>query len=138
MAIWTALPVIGELLKPIFDIIDKAIPDRDAAEKAKHELAMKTLDIQAQLQLGQIETNKAEAASDGIFKGGWRPFIGWTCGVALGWYFMGYDIAQWLLAVTRATVPPIAKPAGFEYLFELVLAMLGLAGFRTFEKAKSK
>ena len=33
--------------------------------------------------LGQLEINKAEAQSGSIFKGGWRPAVGWVCAIAL-------------------------------------------------------
>ena len=35
-----------------------------------------------QLALAQIELNKVEAQSGSLFKGGWRPAVGWTCAIA--------------------------------------------------------
>jgi hypothetical protein len=132
-----AIPIIGDLLKGVFDIIDKSVEDKDAAAKMKNELTMKTLDTQFQLQNGQIETNKVEAANQSIFVAGWRPAIGWICALSLGWHFIGHDISAWVLALTKSTmVAP--KLMGGDNLMELVLAMLGLAGFRTYEKSKVK
>ena len=34
------LPLIGTLLKPIFDIIDKVVPDRQLRDKIKFEITM--------------------------------------------------------------------------------------------------
>lgn len=133
-----ALPIIGaitEVLGGIFGIVDKMVPDKDAAEKMKHDIQTQLIDLQGKLQTGQIEINKIEAAHKSIFVAGWRPAIGWCCAIALGWHFMGYDIANWIIAVSGSeiTAPELA---GTENLLEIVLAMLGLAGFRTYEKFK--
>ena len=36
-----------------------------------------------EVQLAQIATNTKEAESTNWFVAGWRPFVGWVCGVAL-------------------------------------------------------
>lgn len=137
MSFIAAIPIIGELLKPIFEIIDKAIPDREAAEKMKHEIAIKSLEAQTQLQQGQIDINKQEAASQSVFVAGWRPAIGWTCAMALFWQFVGYDTTMFFLTLFgKAVVVP--KLVAQENLMELVLAMLGLAGWRSFDKKNAK
>jgi hypothetical protein len=130
-----AIPVVGELLKGVFELIDKVIPDKNAAEKAKQEMTMKTLEMQQQLQTGQIDINKQEAAHASMFVAGWRPAIGWTCALALFWHFVGYEMARWvaLMASMNVEVPRLMSG---ENLMELVLAMLGLAGFRSYEKFK--
>lgn len=87
--------------------------------------------------LAQIELNKIEAAHRSIFVAGWRPFIGWVCGVALAWNFMGYDLLTWFtLLFYPQFVPP--ELSGTEQLITIVLALLGLGGLRTFEKMKDK
>ena len=91
--------------------------------------------LQGQLQNGQIEINKMEAAHKSLFVAGWRPAIGWVCALALGYHFIGYDIGAWIITVGGWDVV-LPHLNGTETLMELVLAMLGLAGFRTFEKFK--
>ena len=85
----------------------------------------------------QVELNKIEAAHRSIFVAGWRPFIGWICGVALAWHFLGHPLAQWASAVwaTPPAVPPLLDDSN---LMELVLALLGLSGLRTFEKVQGR
>ena len=84
-----------------------------------------------------VELNKIEAAHRSIFVAGWRPFIGWTCGAALAWHFLGHPLAEWANAVfgTPPAVPPLLDDSN---LMELVLAMLGLSGLRTFEKVQGR
>jgi hypothetical protein len=45
-------------------------------EKLK-ELDIKLKNLDQQLNLGQMEINKIEAASSSLFVAGWRPAIGW-------------------------------------------------------------
>ena len=129
------IDAISSAVSSIFGIVDKMVPDKDAAAKMKHELEVQMLGIQAQLQNGQIEINKIEAASQNLFVAGWRPFIGWVCGIGIFWHFIGYDFASWIIALGGWDVV-VPKLVGTDTLMELVLAMLGLAGYRTFEKVK--
>jgi uncharacterized membrane protein len=48
-----------------------------------HEIATMSEKMANEQMLAQLEVNKAEAASGSLFKGGWRPAIGWICGLAL-------------------------------------------------------
>ena len=86
------------------------------------------------LALAQIGVNKAEAESDGNFKGGWRPFIGWVCGSALAWNFIARPAA---VAVATLGGHPVDLPAAeLSELMPVLLGMLGLGALRTVEKIK--
>lgn len=84
--------------------------------------------------LAQIALNQAEAQHRSTFVAGWRPFIGWVCGLALLWHFMIYDFLVWGTAVMSLPQPP--KLSGAQELISIVLALLGLGGLRTVEKAR--
>ena len=121
------LPMLGEIL-------DRVIPDKAEAAKARLEMEAKLLEA-ATAQAGQqAAINQTEAASANIFVAGWRPFIGWVCGAGLAWAFVVAPMLGWLLPVTGvvATLPALQM----EYLLELVVAMLGLGALRSFEKMK--
>ena len=127
-AILTALvPAIGIL-------VDRLIPDRAAAERAKADMEAALVKAANDAALAQVEVNKIEAGHGSVFVAGWRPAIGWVCAAALAWAFIVAPIASWGMAVfgLRETLPAI----GTDNLFELVLAMLGLGGLRTFEKLR--
>lgn len=104
----------------------------DPKEMAQLELQLKQLE-QASRD-GQIAINKIEAAHKSLFVAGWRPFIGWVCGVAIAYAFVGQPIVEWAVAIYGADIktPEIDS----DTLYQLVLAMLGMAGLRTFEKSK--
>ena len=134
---WAALiPLLGT-------IIDKAIPDPQAAADAKLrtlELAQKgelaVLDADLKLALGQIEVNKVEAGTD-MFRGGWRPAVGWSCVAGLVYQFLLQPILPWVAAVCGFAVPPLPSIDN-ETLMVLLTGMLGLGGMRTFERIKGK
>ena len=80
----------------------------------------------------QAEINKIEAAHRSIFVAGWRPFIGWVCGVGFLWVFLGHPLFEWSVALYGLDIHPPELMS--DSLLELVLAMLGLGGLRTAEK----
>lgn len=124
---WQAIiPLIGS-------IIDKAIPDKTAADKAKAEIAMMQAKGELDLMLGQIDINKSEAQHSSVFVAGWRPFIGWVCGLALAYEYLMLPLFSWFSLNAGWQQPPHLVMDG---MMELVLAMLGVAGLRTFEKYK--
>ena len=60
--------------------------------------------------------------------------IGWVSGFGFAWVFVLQPFASWLLALygIDATLPILHT----DVLMELTLAMLGLAGLRSWEKHK--
>ena len=82
------MSIITSLIGPVSGILDKVIEDKDQKAKLAHELATMADTHAQQALLAQLEINKAEAASGSVFKGGWRPFVGWVCGIALLYHFI--------------------------------------------------
>jgi hypothetical protein len=109
-------------------VINKIWPDKTEAEK--QQLAAAVAIVQ-----GQIDTNKEEAKNPNVFVSGWRPFIGWVCGVSLGYTYIGYPLLLWASATwfPALNVPKLVNDG---MLYELLFGMLGLGGLRTFEKWK--
>lgn len=127
----------------IFGVIDKVLPDPQAAASAKLE-AMRMqatadgaqLEAAMRLALAQVDVNKADATSGNLMQYGWRPFIGWICGLALAWDTIGRPIfvMGWVMAGHAAPVLPTLST---EQLYGLIFGMLGLGGLRTVEKVKA-
>jgi hypothetical protein len=134
---WAALiPLIGT-------IVEKAIPDPQAQADAKlrvMELAQKgelaVLDADLKLAMGQLEVNKVEAGTD-MYRGGWRPAVGWTCVFGLAYQFVLQPLLPWVVALFGGTVPPLPAIDN-ETLMVLLTGMLGLGGLRTFERVKGR
>jgi len=114
----------------IFGIVDQFVTDKDQAARLKHELHQSL----AKLNLAQMAVNAEEAKHSSLFVAGWRPFIGWVCGVALAWKFVGAPLAHWALTMAGLELTYAVPNVPTDALMELVLAMLGMAGLRTYEK----
>jgi len=128
------MSLITSLIGPVTGILDKFIEDKDQKAKLAHEIATMSDTHAQQALLAQLEINKAEAASGSLFKGGWRPFIGWSCGVALSWTYVVMPIAQFVLAQTGHLVDLPAM--NMSEMMPVLMGMLGLGGLRSFEKYK--
>lgn len=127
-----------EILKPLISpilgkVLDK-IPDPTAREKAKQELSLELMKAFQTADAQQVEINKIEAQNSNLFVSGWRPFIGWICGVAIAWVFLLQPLLGWGIAIFDPSIklPQIQT----ENLLELVFAMLGMSGLRSYEKMK--
>ena len=103
------------------------------AEKAA-ELALKATEAENSLILAQAEINKIEAASNDKFKSYWRPGAGWTCVLGLFAMFILRPIAQWIVLLTGSDV--VLPSIDVESLMGLLIPLLGLGAYRTYERAK--
>jgi hypothetical protein len=142
-------------ISAVFGIADTVIkrvwPNPEDQAKAQIELAklqqegsFKELDAQVQVLMGQIETNKIEAEHGGLFKGGWRPAVGWVCAAAMAYTFilnpMIVSAVQIIAHFTGAELFPLEflPDLGWQDLSPVLIGMLGLGGLRTFEKRQSR
>ena len=127
--------MLSALIGPVTGLLDKFIPDADEKAKLAHEIATLATKQAHEISLAQIEVNKAEAASGSVFKGGWRPFIGWTCGVAFAYHFVIQPVLLFIVAVLGITIPDLPT-FDMTSLLTVLGGLLGLGGLRTFEKYK--
>ena len=122
------MSILAALIEPVAGLIGKFVPDKDKANALAHDIATLAEKQHHSAMLAQLEVNKTEAQHKSLFVSGWRPFIGWVCGVSMGFNF---------LAV------PLLMSAGFEIasldlttMMPVLMGMLGLGGLRTAEKIK--
>jgi len=120
-------------------LVDKLIPDPQAAAEAKYKLlalaqdgTLKQLMADTDLAKAQDAINQAEAGNNSIFVAGWRPFIGWCCGVVLGFNYIAAPLASWaaMLLGAKVQIPTL----GFDQIQPILYGMLGLGAMRTVEK----
>lgn len=130
--------VVAEIVKGIFDgavkpVLDKIIPDAQVRLEAELLYYKQAHEI----NLGQLAVNKEEAGSQSLFVSGWRPFVGWVCGGGFAYAVIGSEVLNWLLkvigSVTGHDIPPLEKPE-MGQMFELLIGMLGMGAYRTYEK----
>lgn len=133
------------VIMPIFELIKQGInkiwPDPAQQAAAQMQLLQleqagifKQLDVDLQLALAQAATNTAEAQSTSLFRGGWRPYIGWVCGTGLAYQLLLRPLGQMVIGLYGSDVQLI--PLEMETLTTLLFGMLGLGAMRTYEKSK--
>ena len=109
----------------------------DATEIEKDKLAQMTQALQSEWanQLQQIEVNKIEAASSSLFVAGWRPFVGWVGAAALAYAALIEPVSRFIATVifNYTGLFPILNT---EITLQILMALLGFGGMRSFEKAK--
>ena len=127
--------LLGSLVGPVTGLLDKFIEDKDQKAKLAHEIATLAEKQAHEAAMAQVEVNKAEAQHRSIFVAGWRPFIGWTCGVALAYHFVLAPIIIFATTYMGVQVPDLPE-FDMNSLMTVLLGMLGLGGLRTYEKSK--
>ena len=117
---------ISTPIKEIGNILDNLFTSKE--EVLSKEILM--MRLQQYLNEKQIEVNKIEAAHSSLFVSGWRPFIGWICGLGL--------LYEFLLKPILGTFDINIISINIEALHSLIVALLGMGALRTFEKIKRK
>lgn len=125
------IPIIGDIISSVKDILSEVVVDKD--KKIAIEAELKQLEDRANERLhaeriAQMEINKVEASNGSIFVAGWRPFVGWVSGVGLA--------AQSILLPLLSAIFGLTYQLDTTLLIYTLGGMLGIGAMRTFEKVK--
>lgn len=139
------IPLLGGIIEAVGKVAGDLITTDKERLAAQHETDKLTVGL---LQ-GQIETNKIEASSASLFTSGWRPFIGWICGIALGlvyipkaivltiiWTYQAWTIVSVWHGIGVMQPLPAYPDLGVTDLIGLLASLLGMAALRSADKAK--
>lgn len=127
----------GPIAQGLFGLIDSLFTSDDERAAAKFKL----MELEKSGELAQIALNTQEAKHSSIFVAGWRPFIGWTCGIAFAWTFVLYPLLQFALwCVTFYFGVPfdigMLPVMDLSEMMPVLLGMLGLGVMRSYEKTQ--
>jgi len=129
------MSLLNTLIGPASQILDKFIEDKDQKAKLAHELATMADKLAHEQNLAQIQVNREEASSGSLFKGGWRPFVGWVCGVAFCYHFILQPVIIFVVAIIGVNIPDLPD-FQMNTLLTVLGGLLGIGGLRTYEKQK--
>jgi len=125
--------MLQALIGPVTGLLDKFVEDKDQKNALAHEIATLAEKQAHEAAMAQVATNQAEAKHRSVFVAGWRPFVGWTCGVALAYHFVLAPLILFGVNIAGVEIPEL--PAfDMDSLMTVLLGMLGLGGLRTYEK----
>lgn len=126
--------MIEDIISVGLKLIDKILPNQQAKDEAKLKLLelqqagqLKQEEFDTQLAQGQIDINKIEAQSEGWFKSGWRPLIGYICALS---FFYDFIARPLIIGFTGKIFPALDSAT----LTSLTFGLLGLGAFRSFDK----
>ncbi len=133
----TALLSIGEAaLQRLWPDPNKRDTHLRKLEELAHQGKLAELEAEVKLLVGQMEVNKVEAASENIFKSGWRPFVGWCCGFSFV-YVSIVDPFIRLMAQLNGYQGPFLE-IDSTITMQVLFGMLGLGIMRSHDKLKVK
>ena len=123
-------------------ILDKVLPDPAAKAAAQMQLLqmqqngeLAQLAATTDLAKLQIQTNQEEAKTGNWFIAGWRPFIGWICGLGLLYVSLLEPVGRFVATVFFHYTGPFPV-IDTSLTMQVMMGMLGLAAARTVEKVK--
>lgn len=135
--------LVGSIVGVAGKVLDKIFPDPIAQASARLELLklqqsgeLEILANEVKLAQMQANVNIEEAKSSSVFVSGWRPAVGWTCAGGLFYQLLFRPIFGWVMQNwLHWNSPPSLE---LDTLMTLLFGMLGLGGYRTYEKVKGK
>jgi len=129
------MTVLNALIGPVTGLLDKFIEDKDQKNALAHEIATMSQKYAQEIAKGQMAINEVEAAHKSLFVSGWRPFIGWTCGLGMFGNFITIPFSNFVLALLELDIVIPLVP--LETMMPVLMGMLGLGAMRSYEKKNS-
>lgn len=125
---------IGAIADLAKDLVGRFFPDKTEQEKGQMALILATMQNQMAMNQGQMDINEVEAANPNFFVSGWRPWVGWVCGSACAWNWIGLPIAKFITELFGKTLA--IAPADLTQMLPLLMGLLGMGALRTYEKTQ--
>lgn len=162
MSILEAVPVIGGLIDKLSNGIDELVTsdeERGKIDIEKNQIELKRLTAELKEQHMQLQINMTQAQHPSIFVAGARPAIIWIGALGLAYEALLRPIGSWIImlnldinailgdaAFQNATSEQIDTLGDFytlpsmntELFMPIILGILGIGGYRTWEKIKGK
>lgn len=133
---------IDDIIGAVLNIANKFIPDQNKKAEMAQEVLMSKLngdlkeaDNEFELLKAQIDVNKTEAANSSLFVSGWRPAVGWVCVISFGYVSIIRPSSEFIATVLfgYSGIFPVVNT---EITLQVLFALLGIAGMRSWEKFK--
>lgn len=121
-------PVTGAIAEPV-NAVRGLVDSIGNQIRGTEPVDLNTLaELEAESIRAQAAVNEKEAQHTSVFVAGWRPFIGWVCGVGVAMEWVVRPAISWIFGADLTSLTNLGQ------LIALLGAMLGVAGLRTYEK----
>lgn len=130
-----ALLDIGKIaIEKIWPDPTKRAQEMRLLEELRQKGNLAELQAHVELLTGQMKINMKEAEHKSIFVAGWRPFVGWTCGVGLAYVSIIEPLMRFIATMYGYTGEfPVIDTT---LTMQVLLGMLGISISRSWEKSK--
>lgn len=130
-----ALDPVTAILNIGNTILDRVLPDKAANDAAKVALIQAEMAGTLQAAHDQLNVDAVEAANQSVFVAGWRPFVGWCCGVAVAYTYIVQPCIVSIVVLAgkqfdASKLPHLDLPT----LIGLLGSMLGMGVMRSVDK----
>ena len=125
--------LLSTLVEPVTKLISEFVVDKDKAAEIAYRISTLAATQAHEQTLGQLEVNKAEAATGSLFVGGWRPAVGWCCVAAMA---VNFIVTPLFGPLIEAYTVVKMVPLDMSEMMPILLGLLGLGGMRSFEKSQ--
>lgn len=132
-----SLDPISAVFDGITTIVNKIWPDASEEQKTRLQIELAQLQASTDLAKGQLAINQVEASNANLFVAGWRPLVGWCCGLALAYNFIIQPFIIFILIACGSKFDYHTLPVlDTAQLNNILLGMLGMGLMRSAEKFK--
>lgn len=128
-----ALSLGKEVVERLFPDPNKRAEQLFRLEELKQKGDLAELQSRVQLMLAQLKVNEADAKSGSFFQAGWRPMIGWTCGLIIFFNFIVIYCLEFYVA-SSGSVMEVPAPMEMAELWPVLMGMLGMGALRSHDK----
>ena len=128
-----AKDLILGLTEPLAGLVSEYITDKDKAAELAHKVQVLASKNSHELLMANMTTNIEEAKSGSMFRGGWRPFVGWVCGMGMA---LNFVIMPMFGPVIETYTPVVMNPLDLSTMMPVLIGMLGFGAMRGYEKTK--
>ena len=131
-----AFDPITAIANVVNTVIDRLLPDKTQAAQAKADLLEMQVKGELDNAIAQLQVDAAEAQNKSLFVAGWRPFVGWACGIAFVYSFMLQPLIITILVACKVNFDASKLPAlNLGQMITVLLGMLGMGAMRSVDKA---
>ncbi len=131
-----ALDPITGILNIANTVLDRVLPDKTQAAAAKASLLEATVKGEIDNAVAQLQVDAAEASNKSVFVAGWRPWIGWVCGMAFAYTYVVQPFFEFFATLFKH--PVNLPPVNLDGMMPVLLGMLGLGAMRSWDKSNGK
>jgi len=128
-------PILDAVVGGLIGTVGKVADDLFTSDEERMRAELDSYNAETGRLQGQVDINKIEAAHTSLLVAGWRPFIGWICGIAFAYAAIFEPLMRFVSAVMfgySGAFPAIDTMLTMQILF----GILGLGVMRSFDKKK--